>query len=76
MTFFTASFETVLIRYFLMMALIIVSFSVGYPLFALLSLPVFISALSGLSINYNPGEVKKIFVNKNAKEITLMDTAA
>jgi len=49
MTYFTASFETITLRFFLMMAIIIGSFFSGFPILGILALPVFLSALTGVS---------------------------
>lgn len=49
MTYFTASIQTIVLRFFLMMAIIIVAIFAGVPYLAILSLPVFISAMVGLS---------------------------
>ena len=51
MTFFTASFGTITLRFYLMMGIIIGSFMSGVPILAILALPVFLSALTGASIN-------------------------
>lgn len=49
MTYFTASIQTIVLRFFLMMAIVIVAIFAGAPYLAVLSLPVFISAMVGLS---------------------------
>lgn len=49
MRFFSLTFDKVVIRFFLMMALIIGGMFAGQPLIALLALPVFLSALLGVS---------------------------
>ena len=51
MTFFTASFETVVLRFALMMATIIGAFVGGVPILAILALPIFLSAMTGFSFN-------------------------
>ena len=51
MTFFTASIETVALRFFLMMAVIIGSFFAGVPYLAILGLPIFISAIAAVSFS-------------------------
>jgi len=50
MTFFTASFETVILRFALMMATVIGSFVAGVPLLAILALPIFLSAMTAVTI--------------------------
>ena len=76
MTFFTASLQTVLIRYYLMMAVIIVSFLVGYPILALLAFPIFISAIAAISIKKETKKASQRSNTKNAEEITMINTAA
>ena len=50
MTFFNASFETVLIRYYVMMGIIIAAFFIGLPILAFLAFPVFLAAFMGIQI--------------------------
>lgn len=75
MTYFTASFSTITLRFFLMMGIIIGSFLSGFPFLALLALPVFLAALTGLSFNgKSNGKAQNISVaNKNSNK---MNTAA
>lgn len=49
MTFFTASVQTIIIRFFLMMAIIIGSLFGGVPFLGLLALPMFLAAMTGVS---------------------------
>lgn len=49
MRFFALSLDYLLIRYFLMMACIIGGLFVGQPVIALLALPLFMSAILGVS---------------------------
>ena len=49
MKLFAASFSAILWRFYIMMALIIVAVFIGQPLLCLLSVPIFISALMGIS---------------------------
>ncbi|WP_090167281.1 hypothetical protein [Neolewinella agarilytica] len=49
MRFFALSFDKVVLRFFLMMACVIVGLFVGQPLLALVALPLFLSALLGVS---------------------------
>jgi len=46
-----ASFSTVILRFYLMMAFVIIPFVLGVPYLAILSLPVFLSALLGLTFD-------------------------
>ena len=48
MKFFSASFDTVLIRYYLLMVVGVVPFLIGVPALAFLALPVFLSAFMGI----------------------------
>jgi len=65
MTFFSASFQTVLLRYFLMMAVIVAAFAIGYPILAVISFPLFIAA-------FNPKILKPIrkYLAKTQKRST------
>ena len=76
MTFFTASFETVLIRYYLMMAVIVASFSFGYPAFALLGLPIFISAISAVSFKNKTAKRHPQILSIDSEETIMTNTAA
>ena len=76
MTFFTASLKTVLLRYYLMMAVIIASFLVGLPILALLAFPIFISAIAAISFKKEPKKASQRSNTKNAEEITMINTAA
>ncbi|MFK8164031.1 MAG: hypothetical protein AB8H12_16420 [Lewinella sp.] len=49
MRFFALTFDKVLIRFFLMMVLIVGGMFAGQPLVALLGLPLFLSAILGIS---------------------------
>lgn len=49
MRFFALSFDKVILRFFLMMGCVIVGLFSGQPLLALLALPLFLSALLGVS---------------------------
>jgi len=69
MTFYTASFETVTLRFALMMGVIIVSFTLGHPIFGIIGLPIFISAMLGISFTNTPKKTKKL--NAATKQISL-----
>lgn len=49
MTFFTASIGTIIIRFYLMMAVVIASIFAGLPFLTLLAIPVFLSAMAGIT---------------------------
>jgi len=49
MTFFTATFETVILRFALMMATVIAPFFLGVPVLAILALPIFLSAMTAVT---------------------------
>lgn len=76
MTFFTASFGTVLMRYYLMMAVIVASFTLGYPAFALLSFPIFISAISAISFKNKTHQTNIQTFSKDTEENQIVNTAA
>lgn len=49
MRFFALSFDKVLLRFFLMMACVIIGVFSGQPLVTILALPLFLSAIMGVS---------------------------
>ncbi len=49
MRFFACTFDKVIIRFFLMMACVIGGLFAGQPLIAILALPLFLSAILGVS---------------------------
>jgi hypothetical protein len=51
MQFFSISIATAILRFYLMMALVIVPFFLGAPLFALLACPVFLSTILGIKFS-------------------------
>lgn len=70
MRFFALTFDKVLIRFFLMMALIIGGMFAGQPLIALLGLPLFLSAILGVSFLPEASEsaVKAMTTGKTVKK--------
>lgn len=54
MRFFALSINMLLVRYFLMMACVIGGLFIGQPVIALLALPIFLSAILGISILPEP----------------------
>ncbi len=48
MKLFEASFSTVLIRFYLMMAVVLIGFTTGYYYLAFLAVPLFMSAIMGI----------------------------
>lgn len=56
MTLYTASFETVIWRFYLLMAVVVISFFIGAPELALLSVPIFLSAMLGVSFEKTEAE--------------------
>ena len=75
MTYFTASFETITLRFFLMMAIIIGSFFSGFPILGILALPVFLSALTGVSFT-TKAKSKNATMGKISPNKNNMNTAA
>ncbi len=49
MRFFSASFDTILWRFYLMMVVVIAPFVLGVPFLAILALPIFLSTMLGVS---------------------------
>lgn len=62
MRYFACTFDKVLIRFFLMMACVIGGLFAGQPLIALLALPLFLSAILGVS--FLPEEGKALTEGK------------
>lgn len=58
MKLFQLKFSTLILRFYLIMAIVIVSFFAGYPILAILSLPVFISAMLGLQLRRSKNALK------------------
>ncbi len=62
------SFGSVIFRYYLMMAVVLIGGFTGYWGFALLAIPIFLSAILGLKIQYLPKEnskrIKQLPINK------------
>ena len=53
MKMFEANFGTIILRYYLLMAVIVAAFFSGYYFLALLAVPIFISALMGTKFTGN-----------------------
>lgn len=51
MRLFNVSFSTLIVRFYLMMAIVIAAFFLGYPWLSALSLPVFFITLIGLKFS-------------------------
>jgi type III secretory pathway component EscV len=76
MTFFTASIQTVVLRYYAMMAVIVITFAMGYPMLTFLGFPIFLAAITAVSFNK---KTKKAIAQNNTlenKEIKMVNTAA
>ncbi len=54
----SASFETVIWRFYFMMAIVLASFFLGHPAFAVVAVPVFLSALTGVSFKNGKKKTK------------------
>jgi len=59
MKFFEASIETIIIRYYVMMSAVIIPFVIGVPTLALIAVPIFLSALMGISFNWKIAKTSK-----------------
>jgi len=55
-----------------MMAIVIISFIIGYPILAILSLPVFLSALMGVSFKSNSKATKGTIKIANRPNIQIV----
>ncbi len=58
MTLFTASFDTVVMRFSLMMATVIVPFLMGTPILAILALPIFLAAITAISFSLPESQIR------------------
>jgi hypothetical protein len=76
MILFTASIQTVIIRYYVMMAVIILTFTLGYPLLTLLGFPIFLSAITAVSFKNKTMKISAKKINFKPEEIKKVNTAA
>lgn len=67
MTLYTASFETVILRFALMMATVLVAFLINLPFLALLALPIFLSAMMAISFFPKTSNVKILAITNNGE---------
>lgn len=67
MTFFTASIGTIALRFYLMMGIIMGAFFSGFYGLALLALPVFLSALVGVSFTSTKTKTETLSVANRRK---------
>ena len=51
MKLFNLNFASLILRFYLLMAIVIGAFFMGYPILAFLALPVFFSAMMGISFS-------------------------
>ncbi len=49
MNYFEASFDTIIIRFYMLMTIVIGSLFIGAPIFAYLAVPIFLSAMLGVT---------------------------
>ena len=76
MTFYPASFETVTLRFILMMAVIIVSFTTGFPIIGgILGLTIFLSALMAVSFK-SPLKKEKVSMSVTKSDGTQSEKQA
>lgn len=76
MTYYTASFETVTLRFVLMMVVIVGAFIGGVPIFAILALPIFLSAMMAISFAVGNGKkISNMQVSKSMKTIDRIKAA-
>ena len=75
---FEVNFGTLMLRFYLMMAIIIISFSIGLPWLAFLAFPVFMSCLMGVKFEWKRifetvanrlGSVRTISAKRNLAEV-------
>lgn len=63
MRFFALTFDKVLVRFYLMMACVIGGLFTGQPLIAILALPLFLSAVLGISFLPEAQDKKEATIN-------------
>jgi|GEM_PF-1390435 len=51
MKFYSAPFDKILVRFYLMMTFALVPFFIGIPYLAILSVPFFLAAMTGIEFN-------------------------
>jgi len=78
MRFFEASVYTLVLRFNLLMAIVIVSFFSGLYFFALLSVPLLVGTLLGVSFKHKKGNaLRSVAVSSNeVKSMKALKTAA
>ncbi|MEP6647549.1 MAG: hypothetical protein ABJC12_10720 [Saprospiraceae bacterium] len=64
MKLFSLNFTTLILRFYLLMAIVIGSFFAGLPWLAILSLPVFMSSMMGMSFS----KIRFSFRTRNAEK--------
>ena len=74
MRMFEASVQTVILRFYLMMAVVIGSFFAGVPWLALLSLPILLSAMLGVSFKGKQGATIKASEDTRQKAVRVTET--
>ena len=52
MKLFSLNFSTLILRFYLMMGIVIVSFFIGFPLVAILALPVLFISMMGMEFKF------------------------
>ena len=68
-SFFNVPFSQVIIRFYLMMLSVIVPFFIGVPALAILALPLFLSAMVGIKVEFKGKKegIQKAIQPKNAQ---------
>lgn len=59
MKYYNADFDTIIWRFYLLIAVAIISFYSGLPFLAILCLPIFLSALLGITFDFNTKDEAK-----------------
>jgi hypothetical protein len=65
MTFYTASFETVVLRFGLMMAAVVVPFIIGVPILSIISLPIFLAAMTAVTFFPSKSKTKILAITED-----------
>ena len=74
MKFFKASFATIILRYYLMMFVVVGAFVINMEYLAILSLPIFLSAIMG--VKFELPKMRQIVIKNNLIERTKTKTVA
>ena len=64
MKLYNLNFATLILRFYLLMVIVIGSFFIGYPILSILSLPVFFSAMLGMTFTKSSRTSRRTAVDR------------